>query len=89
MAATVLLVLDVPQRSVRGIMGLIKHGDGRSYQHVELLRALLGTVAFASVPLIAFARVCRSTHLAGLRIEKSLGSDNLMTCFQAEPTWRG
>src|SRR5687768_5468057 len=30
MAATVLLVLDVPQRSVRGIMGLSKHGDGRS-----------------------------------------------------------
>ena len=31
----------------------------------------------------------RSTHLAVLRIEKSLGSDNLMTRFQAEPTWRG
>jgi hypothetical protein len=60
------------------------------YQHVGLLRALSGLLPALPCRRTAFARgLRRSTQLAALRIEKSLGGDNLMTRFQAEPTWRG
>src|SRR5215207_4104000 len=60
------------------------------YQLVDLLGALLGLLPSLSCRSTAFARgLRRSTRLAVLWIEKSLGSDNLMTRFQAEPTWRG
>jgi hypothetical protein len=59
-------------------------------QHVDLLRVLLGPLTSLLYRCTTFARgLRRSIHLAVLRIAKSLGSDSLMTCFQAEPTWRG
>ena len=39
--------------TVMGIMGLIKHGDGRSVLAVDIF-GLCSTVAFASVPLHCF-----------------------------------
>src|SRR5215211_3383302 len=57
--------------------------------HVDMF-GHCSAVACASVPMHRLrSGLRRSTHLAVLRIEKSLGSDNLMTCFQAEPSWRG
>lgn len=69
---------------------LVNQGDGRSVSAVDSLRSFTRLLPSLPCRCTAFARgLRRSTHLAVLRIEKSLGSDNLMTCFQAEPTWRG
>jgi hypothetical protein len=55
-----------------------------------LVRLCSGILPSLLCRCTAFARrLGRGTQLAVARVEKSLGSDNLMTCFHAEPTWRG
>ena len=71
-------------------MGWSRPAMAARYQRVDLLRFCSGLLPSVRCRCAAFARgLVRSADLAVLLIKKSLGRDNLMICFHAEPTWRG